>query len=87
MIYIFYLQSVLWIKNIEIENNKHVQKFYFRIKNSKSNRNPYVEFDDGSIKDIQYIIKLIHQCCLGDYHVVIANFCGTNRKMDITMSD
>ena len=77
----------IYKKNIENDNNKKINNYYFRSKNKKMGNQPYVEFQDGSTKKYTVFNKAFGEMLISRPSCQNCKFCDLNRKSDITIGD
>lgn len=76
----------LYKRNIENNNDKKISKYYFRSKNKNTNK-PYVEFQDGSIKEYPIFNNAFNNMLISRPSCSNCHFSNINRKSDFTIGD
>lgn len=77
----------LYKENLESKFGKRIVKYHFRSKNKKVNNKPYIEFEDGTIKEYQLFNTAFNDMLLSRPSCSDCRFCSSNRKADITIGD
>ena len=77
----------LYKENLEKIYGQKIKKYYFRSKNEKANNRPYILFEDGTIKEYQLYNTAFNSMLISRPSCSNCNFCGMNRKSDITIGD
>lgn len=76
-----------YLKNLELQNNKKIVKYYFRNKNNEVKRKPYAEFEDGSILVEESFYNAFNNRLISRPSCHKCKFCGLDRKSDFTIGD
>ncbi len=77
----------LYKKNLEIIYGKKIKRYYFRSKNPKINNNPYILFEDGTMKEYHLYNNAFNEMLISRPSCSNCKFCSSNRKADITIGD
>lgn len=77
----------LFLENIEKDQNKKIEEYYFRSKDEDMNKKPYALFTDGTKINYEVYNIAFNKMLISRPSCSKCQFCDSNRKADITIGD